>query len=86
MTLPNRPTLFLAHLQGAQNPDTKPIPIAIGTKELKMPTHNPPTQAHGILIIFTLNTQQPYFHQLQMPRPKIIKFILKNEQCSFSLL
>jgi hypothetical protein len=45
MTLPPDPTLFLAHLQGTQNPDKKPIPIVIGTKELKMPTHNPPTPA-----------------------------------------
>jgi hypothetical protein len=82
MTIQNQPHAIFSTFARR----TKPRHKANLAKELKMPTHNPPTQRTEFLIIFTLNTQQPYFHQLQMQRPKIIKFIFKNEHCSFSLL
>jgi len=45
MTLPSDPTLFLAHCKAHKTP-TQSQPC----KELKMPTHNPPTPADRILI------------------------------------
>jgi len=50
MTLPPDPTLFLAHCKAHKTlTQSKPC------KELKMPTHSPPTPADGILISFTSN-------------------------------
>lgn len=50
MTLPSDPTLFLAHCKAHKTP-TQSQPC----KELKMPTHNPPTPADRILIDTILN-------------------------------
>ena len=52
MTLPPDPTPFLAHCK-AHKSQTQNQPC----KELKMPAHNPPTPADGILLGLTTKHQ-----------------------------
>ena len=58
MTLQPDPTLFLAHCKAH-----KALAQSQPCKELKVPTHNPPTPADGILIRSIFNTQQHLYFQ-----------------------
>ena len=80
MTLPPDPTLFLAHCKAHKTP-TQSQPC----KELKMPTHNPPTPADEYLsslamlfsIISILNTK-PTHNSTDENIMKIISNISKS--------
>jgi hypothetical protein len=65
MTLPPDPTLFLAHCKAHKaQPQSQPY------KELKMPTHYPPTSADRIFISFILPHQQITALRSQLPSCK----------------
>jgi hypothetical protein len=65
MTLPTRPTLFLAHCK-AHKTQTQNQP----GKELKTPTHSPTTPADGILITLILNINKTITPSLNSIRKK----------------
>ena len=81
MTLPTRPTLFLAHCKAHKTP-TESQPC----KELKMPTHNPPTLADEYLSSFVqyfsnkslLNTQARPAPNLQTLNNLVLTITVKR--------